>query len=126
MSHLMMAEILRNKEGANNIELGYGNEMALNQLLGHHAVIFKPSERKIWISSFPYQLGEFTAYDLNDIFDENRTTTYAPQYIDSLTISEDDFQYTQAFNNYESYRKLDRIIDKELSEKDNQFDSKLI
>ena len=122
MNPLAMAEILRDKEGTNDIKLGYGNEMALNQLLGHHAVIFKPSERKIWISSFPYQLGEFTAYDLNEIFDENRTTEYVPQYIDSLTIPEDDFQYAQAFIDYEAYRKLNRVIDKAIANKDEPFD----
>lgn len=123
---LAMAEILRDKDGIDDEKLGYGNEMALNQLLGHHAVIFKPSKKQIWISSFPYQLGEFTAYDLDEIFDENRTTEYVPQYIDSLTIPEDDFQYSQAFKDYEAYRKLDRIIDQAISNEDKPFNLGLL
>src|SRR5690554_2439541 len=126
MSHLMMAEILRDKEGLNDIELGYGNEKALNQLLGHHAVIFKPAKGQIWISSHPYQLGAFTAYDLNEIFDDNRTTQYIPQYIDSLTVPEDEFQYSQAFADYEAYRKLDRIIDKAMVDEEEAFDLNLL
>lgn len=126
INYLEMAEILREKDGIDDKKLGYGNEKALNQLLGHHAVIFKPAEKQIWISSFPYQLGEFTAYDLDDIFDENRTTEYVPQYIDSLTIPEDKFQYSQAFSDYESYRKLDRIIDQAISNEDEPFDLELL
>lgn len=123
---LSMADILRNKDGLEDIQLGYGNEKALNQLLGHHAVIFKPGKAQIWVSSFPYQLGEFTAYDLNEIFDENRTKEYLPQFIDSLTIPEDDFQYSQAFIDYEAYRKLDRIIDKAIANEDKAFDFELL
>ena len=126
VDYLEMAEILRDKEGLNDIELGYGNEKALNQLLGHHAVIFKPSKGQIWISSHPYQLGAFTAYDLNEIFDDNRTTQYIPQYIDSLTVPEDEFQYSQAFADYEAYRKLDRIIDKAMADEEEAFDLNLL
>jgi predicted choloylglycine hydrolase len=123
---LAMADILRDKDGIDDKKLGYGNELALNQLLGHHAVIFKPSKKQIWISSFPYQLGEFTAYDLDEIFDENRTTKYLPQFIDSLTIPEDDFQYSQAFKDYEAYRKFDRIIDEAISNEEEPFDLDLL
>ena len=37
------AKILRNKEGLNGVKLGYGNEKAINQLLAHHGIIFKPA-----------------------------------------------------------------------------------
>jgi predicted choloylglycine hydrolase len=43
------SEILRNKEGLQNISLGYGNEKALNQLMAHHGVIFKPKEKLVWV-----------------------------------------------------------------------------
>ena len=49
--------ILRNKEGLNEAPLGYGNEMALNQLLAHHGIVFKPEELMVWVSTNPYQLG---------------------------------------------------------------------
>ena len=51
-----MAEILRNTEGLNKKSLGYGNEKAINQLLAHHGIIFKPEEKLVWVSSYPYQL----------------------------------------------------------------------
>ena len=63
-----MASILRDRSGLKNEKIGNGNEKALNQLLAHHAVIFSPEKRLVWVSSNPYQLGEFVCYDLNTIF----------------------------------------------------------
>ena len=65
--------ILRNKNGLNNQPLGYGNEKALNQLLAHHGIVFQPEQLKVWVSSNPYQLGEFVAYDLNEIFSKDNS-----------------------------------------------------
>src|SRR5690606_42124826 len=59
-----------NKKGLDNASIGYGNEKALNQLLAHHGIVFKPAERLVWVSSNPYQLGEFVAYNLNTVFSE--------------------------------------------------------
>ncbi len=38
--------ILRNKKGLDEREIGFGNEKALNQLLAHHGIVFKPEEQK--------------------------------------------------------------------------------
>lgn len=96
-------DILRNKEGLQNKNIGYGNEKAINQLLAHHAVVFKPEQGLVWVSSNPYQLGEFVAYDLNDVFNAPRK-----QYLSNtnLTIEKDDFQFSKAYQNYETYRAL--------------------
>ena len=96
-------DILRNKEGLQNKTIGYGNEKALNQLLAHHAVVFKPEQGLVWVSSNPYQLGEFVAYDLNDVFNTPRKQDLANT---NLTIEKDDFQFTKAYQNYEAYRAL--------------------
>lgn len=116
-----LAEILRDKKGLGGDSIGYGNEKALNQMLAHHAVIFKPEQLKVWVSSSPYQLGEFTAYDLNDIFGD-KETEYKSHLIDSLTIPEDDFLYTEAYENYEKYRVVDRTIDQAIENEDGNFD----
>jgi hypothetical protein len=96
-------DILRNKEGLHNKAIGYGNEKALNQLLAHHSVVFKPEQRLVWVSSNPYQLGEFVAYDLNEIFKNPTKTALANT---ALNIEEDPFQYTEAYKNYQTYRHL--------------------
>ena len=110
MNPLKVADILRNKEGLENIDLGYGNEKALNQLLAHHGIIFKPEQRMVWVSSNPYQLGEFVAYDLNKNFDtkEVKFETVGTQ---EFNIPEDNFINSKAFKSYEKYRVLDREID---------------
>ncbi|WP_108868883.1 C45 family autoproteolytic acyltransferase/hydolase [Aquimarina aquimarini] len=104
-------DILRNKEGLDNKKIGYGNEKALNQLLAHHAIVFKPEQRLVWVSSNPYQLGEFVGYDLNKIFKNSyknaKNTTLADPH---LTIEKDSFQYTTAYKNYERYRQLKDTI----------------
>jgi hypothetical protein len=42
---LQAAAILRNQKGLNNKNIGLTNEKGLNQLLAHHAVIFKPKDK---------------------------------------------------------------------------------
>jgi hypothetical protein len=99
-----MASILRNRSGLKEEKIGYGNEKALNQLLAHHAVIFSPQKKLVWVSSNPYQLGEFVCYDLNKIFSEKRLK---PDDFSTseLNISRDSFIDSQEFKNYEEYRK---------------------
>ena len=122
----IMVDILRNKEGLKDIQLGYGNEKAINQLVAHHGVVFKPHLGQIWISSHPYQLGAFTAYDLNKIFSKNKTLEHQPQHIDSMTIKEDDFIHTEAYKNYEAYKILDKKIDQAIQEEVEDFDIHLL
>jgi len=60
--------ILRDPYGINGEKIGYTNEMAVNQYLAHHSVIFKPEKLQVWVSTKPYQLGAFVCYDLNQVF----------------------------------------------------------
>lgn len=118
-----VVDILRNKEGHNDKKIGYGNEKALNQLLAHHAVVFKPEERLVWVSSNPYQLGEFVAYDLNEIFKHSKSD-YTTLATEERSISKDSFAKSKDFQNYERFRDKDRIVDKAISEKEilkNEF-----
>lgn len=106
----VMAEILRDKRGMDDKKIGFGNEKALNQLLAHHAIIFKPEKLQVWVSSDPYQLGAFTAYDLHHVFGE-REPRIQPLFIDSLTIPPDKFLYSEAYLNYEEFRIADKLMD---------------
>jgi hypothetical protein len=104
-------DILRDKNGLNNTSIGYGNEKALNQLIAHHTVVFRPEERLVWVSSNPYQLGAFSAYDLNTVFSKaNQNTKAKPLNNAQLTIERDPFLYSQAYTNYEDYRVLKRQV----------------
>ncbi len=110
-----MAEILRNREGSGNEKLGFGNEKALNQLLAHHAVIFSPEKRLVWVSTSPYQLGEMVCYDLEKIFSE--TTSVKSLASAEFNIPRDSFADSREFQNYERYRQLDRTIDDAIANK---------
>ena len=105
-----MAKILRDKSGLKGEKIGYGNEKALNQLLAHHAVIFSPEKRLVWVSSNPYQLGEFVCYDLNEIFSDKRLKNgkFAKS---ELNIAKDPFVDSQEYKNYEEFKTLNTQFD---------------
>ncbi|AWK03708.1 acyl-CoA--6-aminopenicillanic acid acyl-transferase [Flavobacterium crocinum] len=111
------SEILRNKDGLKNISLGFGNEKALNQLLAHHGIIFKPKEKLVWVSANPFQLGEFVCYDLNLIFGENQLHTKSFQKENS-NIAKDPFLETTAFQNFKKFKIEDHTIDSLLVKKE--------
>ncbi|WP_082632661.1 C45 family autoproteolytic acyltransferase/hydolase [Chryseobacterium sp. IHB B 17019] len=99
-----MASVLRDRSGLKNEKIGYGNEKAINQLLAHHAVIFSPQKKLVWVSSNPYQLGEFVCYDLNEIFSDKRLKSGGFAKSD-LNIAKDPFVNSQDYKNYEEYKK---------------------
>jgi predicted choloylglycine hydrolase len=68
LNYLKTATILRNRNGLHGADIGVGNEKAINELICHHSVVFKPGELKIWISAGPYQEGAYVCYDLNKVF----------------------------------------------------------
>lgn len=104
-----MAAILRDKSGLKDQKIGYGNEKAINQLLAHHAVIFSPEKRLVWVSSNPYQLGEFVCYDLNEIFSGKRAAE-SLQAKTVLNIARDPFADSQEFENYEMYKMMSEEV----------------
>jgi len=104
-----MASVLRDQSGLKNEKIGYGNEKAINQLLAHHSVIFSPQKRLVWVSSNPYQLGEFVCYDLNEIFSDKRLKN--GEFAKSeLNIAKDPFVDSQEFENYEVFKIIDSDI----------------
>lgn len=113
------SEILRNKNGLKNIPLGYGSEKALNQLMAHHGIIFKPKEKLVWVSSNPYQLGEFVCYNLDAVFNNRKTDTLVSFQLESLNIAKDPFLKTTAYENYKKFRIEDHKIDALLEKKES-------
>jgi predicted choloylglycine hydrolase len=111
-------DILRNKEGMQDKQIGYGNEKALNQLLAHHSIVFKPEQGMVWVSSNPYQLGEYVAYNLKDIFKDTLPKLSKGTLSKSkFNIKKDVFQYTKAFQNYETYRVIKTQIEEAIANK---------
>ncbi len=119
--------MLRAKEGLKDKAIGYGNEKALNQLLAHHGIVFQPEKLKVWVSTNPYQLGEFVAYDLNEVFNKLKNNPETKVLsIPAAHIPADDFINSKAFANYEAYRVLSREIQKGIVKKNIVSEEKLI
>ncbi len=110
------AEILRNTKGLDDKAIGFGNEKALNQLLAHHGIIFKPSELLVYVSASPYQLGAFVCYDLNQIFNDKRDSDNVISLERAeLSLPKDPFLNTIAYKNYELFRIEDLKISEAIS-----------
>jgi hypothetical protein len=120
-----MASILRNTSGLHNKSIGYGNEKALNQLLAHHAVIFSPQKKLVWVSSNPYQLGEFVCYDLNEVF-SGKPLSQSLQAKTGLNIARDPFADSEEFGYYEQSKMLGREISEASENKDILLSDDLI
>lgn len=80
--------ILRDSKGLNDSIIGWTNEAALNQFIGHHSVIFNANRLIMWVSTSPWQAGPYVAYDLAAIF--NGETGFSGEVADcQLTIPAD-------------------------------------
>ncbi len=111
-------EILRNRQGLGDTEIGLGNEKAINQLLAHHGIVFKPEERKVWVSSNPYQMGEFVAYDLGQAFYQFESGLVNQSVsIKEANIPESEFIHSKGFEEYEEYRRLESEVRSKLNTK---------
>lgn len=111
MSPIKSAKILRDRKGIDNQELGLTNELAINQLIAHHSVIFKPEKGMMWVSTSPWQLGKYVAYDLNKIFSDSidfRTEIYSEEY----TIAEDSILHTPLYDDILAFKRLTPYIKK--------------
>lgn len=103
------ASILRNQKGLQNTDLGLANEMAINQFIAHHSVIFQPEKRLMWVSTSPWQCGKYVAYDLNKVFADS--TDFRQEIaIPELTIAEDPFLHEPGFNQLMIYKRLTPLL----------------
>lgn len=99
-------DILRDSKGINGADIGMGNEKALNQFMAHHAIVFEPEKLKVWVSTAPWQLGEFVCYDLNTVFALKGMKKDQEIIDSSLTIAADPFLKTKAYRDLVAYRNI--------------------
>lgn len=101
------ALILRDMRGDGGADIGYCNDLAINQLLAMHSVIFRPAERKIWVSTWPWQCGKFVCYDLNKALEAD--------FSEEITIPEEEipassFVYSPDFDKVKAFKKLQKNL----------------
>lgn len=105
-------KILRDTRGQKGMDIGLGNEKAINQLIAHHSIVFEPNKRLVWVSTAPWQEGQFICYDLRKILSlkglkENREIKDS-----SYTIPADTLIQTAEFKSFLKFRKFkQRIMD---------------
>jgi len=106
-----VARILRDQKGLNDRNIGMGNEKAINQLIAHHSIIFKPADRMVWVSTGNWQLGPYVCYDLKKIFHkfaglkEKREITEGDR-----SIAPDPFFVSEDYQHFRSYKEMKLFI----------------
>ena len=95
-----VAAILRDYKGLSGECIGIGNEKSINQFIAHHAIIFKPDDRKFLVSTRPYTVGPFIEYDMNKVFDGERVN------ISRKRIPKDTFLLTDDYIDFQEYERL--------------------
>jgi len=100
-------EILRNRYGWNDSNIGLSNENTVNQLVAHHSIIFEPEKKRIWISTNPYQMGAYLCYDFDKIMTEGFDVRTQPTiYEADKTIPADPFLTTNDYQKYVYYKVI--------------------
>ncbi|HWK03010.1 MAG TPA: C45 family peptidase [Puia sp.] len=112
--------ILRDRRGLHNTDIGMGNEKAINQLIAHHSIVFEPKKLLVWVSTSPWQLGEYVAYDLNKIFALRGMQQDQEVSEAGLTIQADSFLLSPDYRNFTTFRKFkQRLADGEKVDPDS-------
>lgn len=107
------AGILRDRYGKGGADIGLGSEKSINQFIAHHSVVFEPSTLRFWVSTSPWQLGEYVCYDLNNVFggDVMAQSFALPQYnipCDSFALGD---EYVRVCRYREQYKSIVSAIE---------------
>ena len=112
-------QILRDTLGLNDREIGLTNEKSINQFIAHHSVVFKPNELKMWVSTSPWQLGEYIVYDLKDIFSPGSILFSQSNATKDQIIMADGGLTSGTFMRVTEYRKLKNEITRAINNKNS-------
>jgi isopenicillin-N N-acyltransferase like protein len=102
--------ILRDRGGLDNSDIGEGNEKAVNQMIAHHSIIFEPQKQLVWVSSGPWQLGEFVCYDLKKVFSLAGMKTNREIADSALNLPADSFLLTNQYKLFLNFRRYKKEI----------------
>lgn len=119
-----IARILRDQRGKGGQAIGMGNEKAINQLIAHHSVIFRPSELKMWVSTSPFQLGTYLCYDLNRVFADS-TKVGDHIWLEGESIAADPFLDSRGFAAFNKYKRETARLKQSIDHKDAESISEI-
>lgn len=107
-------KILRDRKGQGGKDIGLSNEKSINQFIAHHSVVFQPNKLRLWVSTSPWQLGEYICYDLNEVFNDSSLNikTYMKEELniaaDSILIND---EYIRVSQFREQQKELNQAIE---------------
>jgi isopenicillin-N N-acyltransferase-like protein len=88
-------DILRDKRGVGDVELGLGNRNALDAIIATHSVVVDATNLTLWVGEGPHLLGKFRAFDLKkELLGEDRPPT--------ADLPEDPIALTDEYRNYQT------------------------
>ncbi|WDF78232.1 C45 family autoproteolytic acyltransferase/hydrolase [Mucilaginibacter sp. KACC 22773] len=106
--------ILRDQKGLHGENIGMGNEKAINQLMSHHSIVFEPKKLLVWVSTSPWQLGEYVCYDLKKVFGLRGMKQDQEINEQNLTVPADTFLSTSQYKDFVNFRRMrQRVLDGE-------------
>ena len=108
--------ILRDTRGKGDCEIGLSNEKALNQLIAFHSVVFEPTKLRIWVSTAPWQLGEFVCYDLSKVF-SGELGNKASYALEELTVAADKAAIAEIYPRITRFRELSTVVRTHIKER---------
>ena len=97
--------ILRDRRGLHGADIGLGNEKAVNQFIAHHSIVFEPQKGLVWVSTAPWQLGQYVCYDLKKVFGLAGMKTDQEISDSSLDVPADPFLQTDSFRRFELFMR---------------------
>lgn len=111
IDYLKAAAVLRDIRGVDGEDVGYCNDLSINQMLAMHSVIFKPAEKKIWVSTSPWQFGKFVCFDLDEVFGEEGVLAGDAGFSDDeMSIPADKFLESEAFRNVLKFKAMQQTL----------------
>ncbi|MBV7531890.1 C45 family peptidase [Chitinophaga sp. sic0106] len=106
--------ILRDRKGLHDANIGLGNEKAINQFIAHHGIVFEPKKKLVWVSTAPFQMGEFVAYDLNKIFSMQGLQSNHEVYDTAYNVPADTFLVTNEYAQWQRFHTMkEQLMNKE-------------
>ncbi|HSZ33680.1 MAG TPA: carcinine hydrolase/isopenicillin-N N-acyltransferase family protein, partial [Puia sp.] len=102
--------ILRDRSGMENSDIGQGNEKTVNQMIAHHSIIFEPQKQLVWVSTGPWQLGEFVCYDLNKVFSLAGMKSNREIADSALNLPADSFLLTNKYQLFLDFRRYKKEV----------------
>jgi hypothetical protein len=85
-------EILRDKRGAGDVELGIGNRNALDAVIATHSVVVDATQRIVWVGVGPHLQGRYVGFDLRRELDGVQTRPQPPDLPEDAAAATDEFR----------------------------------